>query len=122
SNHNVELVMNGEATKNLTFYICCYNTKKQARSYNTSALLAEGLAYHNTDDKYMEDHRERNRFLLFQCLHTLNWEQELSGPIVISLLMGWGDTYMSYRYVPIYWSTFVGYLLKIFPYLKRANQ
>jgi hypothetical protein len=35
--------------------------------------------------------------------------------------MGWGDVYRSHHYTPIYWSSFVGALLKIFPTLRKSR-
>jgi len=55
-------------------------------------------------------------------MQTINREQELAAPMVMSYLMGWGDTYRSHHYTPIYWSSFVSSLLKVFPELtKRSN-
>ena len=42
--------------------------------------------------------------------------------MVISYLMGWGDTYRSHHYAPIYWSTFVGFLFKNFPEIKTMRE
>lgn len=116
-NNDVKIITNGSATKALTFYICCYSAKKQGRSYNSSALLADGLLQHfeRPDNQYTQNLLEMNRLLLFRCLHVLNREQEISGPMVMSLLMGWNDIYLSHQYSSIYWNSFVGYLFKVCP-------
>lgn len=114
-NNDIKLITNGISTKKVTFYICCYSAKKQGKSYNASALLAENLLHHFESSDYRNNLLERNRLLLFRCLHALNREQEVSAPMVMSLLMGWGDIYLSHQYAPIYWNSFIGYLYKRYP-------
>lgn len=123
-NNDIKLITNGPSTKKITFYICCYSAKKQGKSYNASALLAENLFHHfeNSNPVYTKDLLSRNRLLLFRCLHILNREQEVSGPMVMSLLMGWNTIYLSHQYVPIFWNSFVGYLFKICPELRPQKK
>ena len=45
ANHDVKLIMNGAETCVLLLYTTNYAFKKQNRSSNTSALLAERLAF-----------------------------------------------------------------------------
>ncbi|KIK25554.1 hypothetical protein PISMIDRAFT_96695, partial [Pisolithus microcarpus 441] len=119
-NNDVKLLTNSRATTNLTFYITTYQTKKQGRHHNLSAVLAKGLAYHTEHTPYLEDLRNQQRLLLFRLVHTINREQELAAPMVMSYLMGWGDTYRSHHYTPVYWSSFVSALLGVFPLLNRS--
>jgi hypothetical protein len=77
-NHDVKLLTNGEETKDCTWYITGYATKKQQKSHNWSALLANTVAYHMKDSIYVNDIHERNRLLLFRCAHAINRQQELS--------------------------------------------
>ena len=89
--------------------------------------MAKGYAYHleqiasnsKTFD-YVDELRDTQRLLVFRLVHAINREQELAAPMVISYLMGWGDTYRSHRYTSIYWSSFVGMLMKKFPLLKLS--
>ena len=60
---------------------------------------------------------DQQRLLLFRLVHAINREQELAAPMVISYLMGWGDTYRSHHYSPIYWGSFVAELLHVYPQL-----
>ncbi|TFK64775.1 hypothetical protein BDN72DRAFT_846303 [Pluteus cervinus] len=55
--------------------------------------------------------------MLIKCANALSREQELSGPEVVSLLMGWGDTFTSHQYVPIYLNGLRAYLKGVFPKL-----
>lgn len=87
-NNDVKLLTNSRATTNLTFYITSYQTKKQGKSHNLSAVLAKGLAYHNERTTYLDDLRNQQRLLLFRLVHTINREQELAAPMVMSYLMG----------------------------------
>ena len=98
-----------------------YTTKEQHKTQNMSAILAKGYAYHLQYSTYLDSLRDNQRVLLFRLVNTINREQELSGPMVISYLMGWGDVYRSHHYTPIYWSTFVALLLTSYPQLQSTR-
>jgi hypothetical protein len=117
-NNDGKLLMNGGDTKNITFYVSAYQTKKQGKHYNMSAILAKGYTYHSKRTTYLDSLRDSQRLLLFRLVHTINRKQELAARMVISYLMGWGDTYSSHHYSPIYWSSFVSALLRAFPLLR----
>ncbi|EMD31208.1 hypothetical protein CERSUDRAFT_78293 [Gelatoporia subvermispora B] len=120
-NNDAKLLTNGSDTKNCTFYILGYALKKQARHFNLSSIMAKGYVYHSERSEYLDSLQDNQRLLLFWLVHTINREQELSAPMVISYLMGWGDIYRSHRYSVVYWSSFVTSILKQFPELRRAN-
>jgi len=120
-NNDIKLLSNSHETMNVTFYITSYQTKKQGRNYNMSAILAKGFAYHIRCTSYSESLQDQQRLMLFRLVNTVNREQELAAPMVMLYLMGWGDTYRSHRYMPIYWSSFVGRLLGEFPCLARRG-
>lgn len=124
-NNDGKLLTNGKDTRNISFYTTLYSSKKQNRYNNISAIMAKGYAYHlehlastSKGSDYVDELRNTQRLLIFRLVHVINREQELAGPMVISYLMGWGDTYKSNHYSPIYWSSFTGLLLKKFPLLK----
>ncbi|GLB44644.1 putative G-quadruplex DNA unwinding [Lyophyllum shimeji] len=129
-NNDVKLLTNGTDTRDVTFYTTVYSAKKQNDTYNLSAIMAKGYAYHLNqlaltrpgELNYVDELRDSQRLLIFRLVHAINREQELAAPMVMSYLMGWGDTYRSHHYTPIYWSSFVGRLLKTFPELDRAKQ
>ncbi|KAJ6625144.1 hypothetical protein B0H10DRAFT_1747141, partial [Mycena sp. CBHHK59/15] len=121
-NNDAKLLTNGRDTMNTTYYVAGYAAKPQQLNYNVSAILAKGYAIHlarlaqDRDTlQVVDDLRDKQRLLLFRLVHTINREQELGAPMVMSYLMGWGDTYCSHHYTPIYWSSFVGALLGAFP-------
>jgi len=117
-NNDGRLLMNGDDTKNATSYSTVYIAKKQGKNYNMSAVMAKGYGYHLNhlqDSAYIDNLQDVQRLLLFWLVQAINHEQELARPIVVSYLMGWGDTYHSHHYSPIYWSTFVCYLFKEAP-------
>ncbi|KAJ3511695.1 hypothetical protein NLJ89_g3948 [Agrocybe chaxingu] len=120
-NNDAKLLTNGQDTRDVTFYTLKYAAKAQKRLHNLSAILADGYAYHKdqlsqgTGSAYIEGLRDEQRLLIFRLVHAINREQELAAPMVMSYLMGWGDTYRSHHYTPIYWSSFVGRLFKTFP-------
>ncbi|KAG8940013.1 hypothetical protein FRC03_005839 [Tulasnella sp. 419] len=122
SNHDVKVLTNGEETKNITWYTTCYATKKQAKSYNLSAVLADKLVYHMEDKTDQGDVIEQTRKLLFRVVHVLNQGAEFSGPQVISYLMGWGDHRCSHRYQAVYWSSLECELKKAFPCLGTGSR
>jgi hypothetical protein len=123
-NNDAKFLTNGSDTKNITFYITSYATKKQGKCFNLSTVLSQAYAYHmnHLDQKYIDSLRDSQRMLLLRIVHAINREQEISAPMVISYLMGWGDVYKSHNYAPVYWSSFVGALLKYYPTLKRTTR
>ena len=102
-NNNLKINTNGEDTKDVAFYITAYATKKQKKTHNLSALMASAMPYHTANPLY-EDIHEQNRLLLYQCINVISREAELSGPQVVSYLMGYGDTFTSHNYAPLYTS------------------
>ena len=64
----------------------------------------------------------RHRLLLIRCMSALNREQELSGPQVMSYLMGWGDSYKSHNYTPVNWWSLKKALARKFPYLTMRER
>jgi hypothetical protein len=121
-NNDLQLLTNGRATVKVTFYIGCYQTKKQKGHYNQSAILAQGLAYQLQRDDYTAGLLERNRKLLLRCEFATLRQQELSAPLVMSYLMGWGDTFTSHKYTSVYWSSFVARLLREFPDIRPGRR
>jgi len=119
ANHDVKLLTNGAETKSVGFYVTGYATKQQKRSHNSSALLAQAVARHDANDAYQGDIRERNRLLIYRCWNALNRMMELSAPQVVMYLMGWGDTFKSHKYVPLYWSSVHAHLCKRHPELRE---
>ncbi|KAF9231009.1 hypothetical protein BU15DRAFT_29067, partial [Melanogaster broomeanus] len=108
-NNDAKLLTNGGDTRNVSFYVTGYETKNQGKNYNMSAVMAKGYAQHverQKDVQYLQGLRDQQRMLLFRIVHAINREQELSAPMVVSYLMGWGDTYRSHHYTPLYWSSF----------------
>lgn len=126
-NNDGKLITNGQDTKGTSAYLTLYAAKKQGQNYNASAIMAKGFAYHldnlstRVSSSYLDSIRDSQRLLLFRLVHALNREQELAGPMVISYLMGWEDTYRSHHYSPIYWSSFVQCLIKEFPQLQSMK-
>ena len=118
-NNNIKFLTNGGDTKNITFYVTSYAAKKQGKNHNMSAIMAQGFAYHldHPNPAYVNNLRDQQQLLLFRLVNTINREQELTTPMVMSYLMGWGDVFRSHTYTPIYWSSVVGTLYKIFPEL-----
>jgi len=119
-NNDAKILTNGSDTKSLMFYVTMYQTKKQGKNYNLSAVMAKGHGFHveqQRDGQFLHGVRDQQRLLLFRVVNTINREQELSAPMVISYLMGWGDTYRSHHYSPIYWSSFVNALRAACPLL-----
>ncbi|THG94190.1 hypothetical protein EW026_g7232 [Hermanssonia centrifuga] len=125
-NNDCKILTNGRDTKNLSYYVTSYAAKKQGRGFNMSAILAEGYAYHVQHPRadYVDSLRDIQRLLIFRLVHSINREQELSGPMVISYLMSWGDVYRSHQYTAVYWSSFVSALSKAFPdiYARPATE
>ena len=123
-NNDGKFLTSGADTKNITFYVTSYAAKKQGKNYNVSAVMADGYAYHLEHPKpeYIDSVRDQQRLLLFRLVHSINREQELAGPMVISYLMGWGDVFRSHTYSPIYWGSFASALYNAFPELSGRTR
>jgi hypothetical protein len=115
ANQDIKLITSGSETIDISFYISLYVAKRQANSSNASALLAKKLAFHHRRERYNSDVSRLNKRLLERCANTLTREQEFSGPEVVSYLMGWGDRFISHKFVTIYWSSVVSAIKRAFP-------
>ncbi|EMD41244.1 hypothetical protein CERSUDRAFT_69846 [Gelatoporia subvermispora B] len=103
-NNDIKLLTNGEETRSVAFYVLAYAGKKHLKP------------------EYKHEVREQQRLLLFHLVNTVNREQELAGPLVVSYLMGWGDSKRSHLYIPVYWSSFVGALCRQHPELHTLSR
>jgi len=113
-NNDVKLISNGHETCNIGEYVFSYTGEKQGKNHNMSALMAKGYAFHGQHCDTTESLWDEQHLLIFHMVHTVNHEQELATPMVMSYLMGWGDIYHSHHYTPIFWSSFTGALLREF--------
>jgi hypothetical protein len=122
-NNDIKLLTNGDATKCITFYVTSYAAKKQNRDNNLSALIARTYSYHldHPNADYVDAVQEQSRQLLFRMGNALNYEQILAGPMIASYLTRRGDVLRSHKYSTIYWSSFKGHLLRIFPSLIKND-
>jgi hypothetical protein len=118
-NNDIKFLSNGSDTKNISFYITSYAAKKQSKSHNLSAILAKGFAYHQKQSAYHDEVRHNQQLLLFRLIEAINREQEIAAPMLMSYLMGWGDSKTSHQYAPIYLSGIRGVLLKEIPSLNK---
>jgi hypothetical protein len=118
ANQDIKLITSGAETIDISFYISLYVAKRQANSSNASALLAKKLAFHRARERYNSDISKLNKRLLQRCANTLTREQEFSGPEVVSYLMAWGDRFISYFFVTIYWSAVASLIRKKYPTMR----
>jgi hypothetical protein len=119
SQHQVDY--QGMETKDIVWYITHYIAKKQRELSNTSALLAKTFVFHQTKEERNFDLIARNKLLLQHCANTLSHEQELSGPKVVSYLMGWGDCYISHHFETLPWFSVLSALRNTFPVLQKER-
>jgi len=122
-NNNIKLITSGSGTNDLAYYLFGYATKKQGRSYNQAALLAKSYLFPeyastNENDTSLQEHA---RCLLIRCMNTLAREQEITGPLVVTYLMGWGDTFQSHHFVPMYWKEIEQAVLAADPALQEET-
>ncbi|PBK71407.1 hypothetical protein ARMSODRAFT_883562, partial [Armillaria solidipes] len=117
NNHDIKLITNVFSTSNMTWYITTYATKKQTKSLNASALLAKMVTFHKHSTDAINSFWMVNKWLLQRCVNTLGCLQEFSAQEVIRYIMGWGDRYLSYYYIPIYMKGLKVTLLNVFPQL-----
>ncbi|KAF8180864.1 hypothetical protein BJ912DRAFT_1062309 [Pholiota molesta] len=108
--------MNGAETNSLTWYITNYATKKQQRSSNISALLANSHAFRQKDKRSREA-LDANKRLIQGCANTLTREHEFAAPEIMNYLMDFGDRFESHSFVTIYWDAISRALQNRFPEL-----
>lgn len=121
ANHDMKLITNGMETKDIAWYVTKYLAKKQSESSNISALLAKTFAFDRENRPRNMDLVAANKLLLQRCANTLSREQELSGPEVVSYLMGWGDRYISHHFETIPWISVLSSLRRQFPELRKEQ-
>jgi hypothetical protein len=119
ANHDVKLIMNGVETCVIVLYTTNYAFKKQNGSSNTSALLADRLAYHEKTEAEDSDIQTYNKRLVQRCATALFTQREFSGPEISAYLMGLGDRFESNKYVPIYLDGAIWALKRTFPSLAK---
>ncbi|KAF8125261.1 hypothetical protein EV363DRAFT_1402508 [Boletus edulis] len=120
-NNDIKFLTNGKDTKDVMWYTTAYATKKQSKNNNVSALMAKALMYHESHSENMTNIMDRNRLLIFQCQQAINREMELSGPQVMSYIMGHGDSIQSHHYVPVYWTALQRKVESTFPEINEVN-
>lgn len=84
---------NGKETKDSVWYCTGYALKDPQKMYNQSALLEKGFMFHQEYRSEVSTLRDQNWLLVYRCFNAFNQQNELSGPQVISYLMGWGDVF-----------------------------
>ncbi|KAF8119740.1 hypothetical protein EV363DRAFT_1195605 [Boletus edulis] len=120
-NNDIQLLTNGQDAKHVMWYSTGYQSKKQGKNFNVSALIATSFLYHESHGDPVGSIQDRNRLLIFRCQHAINREMEMSAPQVISYLMKWGDHICSHHYVPLYWSSLRGQLLSVYEELRNRR-
>ncbi|KAF8803392.1 hypothetical protein BYT27DRAFT_7214713 [Phlegmacium glaucopus] len=121
ANHDIKLIMSGQQTNVLTWYITNYASKKQQRSSNVSALLAKRVAFHVVEERRRRDLTDVNKRLIQRCANTLTRDREFSGLEIMSYLMGWGDRFESHHYVAIYSDALISALKEKYPGLRKTS-
>ena len=118
ANHDAKLIMNGAETCVLVLYNTNYTFKKQNRSSNTSALIADRLAFQQTVPDQNEDAQTYNKRLIQRCANALLTQREFSGPEIMSYLMGWDDRFESHGYISVFLDSAIWALKVAFPNLR----
>ena len=89
-NMDTKFIMNGEETCDGTWYCTGYQSKRQGQLYNVSGLLAMGFMFYKKHQQETSTLLDDNWLFVYRCFNSLNQWNELSGPQVMSYLMGWG--------------------------------
>ncbi len=114
-NNDIKILTHGRDARNVTFYVTSYATKNQKQVFNYSAL-GNGYSYHVTHPvrSEIEGAQSHHQLLLLRLMNAASFQQEISAPLAVAYLMGYGDVYRSHIYSPIYWSGFVRHLTSSF--------
>jgi hypothetical protein len=120
-NHDTKVLLQGSATRTISWYITNYASKKQQHTSNSSALLAKRFAYFEQEEKLNPDYLDANKRLLQRCTNCVSRDREFPAPEVISYIMKWGDRFESHFYVNIFWEKAYKHLVSSFPGLKSQR-
>ncbi len=74
SNQDMKLIINAVNTKDITWYITNYATKKQLLTWNTSAMLAWTLAFEMEIDQKVMECCDLGKMLVQKFAHAMNKE------------------------------------------------
>lgn len=118
-NHDIKLLTNAGATKDMAWYMTKYALKPMALTHNMSALLATNFAVNQESMKNTPSFRTANTKMLSQCVNTLGRYQELSSHQIAAHLMGFGDRFESHTFVPIHLRSLMWSCKQQFPELKE---
>ncbi len=121
SNQDIKIITNAVDTKDITWYITNYATKKQALTWNMSATLAHTLAFEMEADSKTMECRDLGKKLVQKFSHAMNKDQEFSVCEAISYVMGWGDRFISHHFVPVYWDAVSAAIQDLYPQVREKR-
>ncbi|KAF9489760.1 hypothetical protein BDN71DRAFT_1435175 [Pleurotus eryngii] len=90
-NHDVKILTNTSNMGGIAWYITLYATKKQQKLSNTSAVLAQQLAFQSLEVCKYGTVDDLNRKMINRCANTLGRDQEFSAPEVIRFQESMGE-------------------------------
>ncbi|KAG8786676.1 hypothetical protein FRC12_016381 [Ceratobasidium sp. 428] len=103
-NQDIRLLLHGDETKQIAWYISKYMTKTEGRTHNIASLLANKLTHHFNENPGTKDYLRRQQDLLSRATNILNREQELSAPLAALFILGLPDVYRSHHPKNIFWA------------------
>ena len=120
-NNNIKLLTNGADMKHCMWYSKSYQSKKQGKNHNISALMEKSMLYHKMYINQVHNILEHNQLLIFHCQNIIYWKIELPTSQVIAYLIQWGDCIHSHQYVLLFWSALQRQMIQEFDELKRKR-
>jgi hypothetical protein len=97
SNGDLKFITNGSDTKDAAWYITTYSTKNQGSTHNLSSILARVKSHIISDvTDPAQDVRSAADSLLVRFTNAINSRQEISAPMAIASMEGWGPSYSSH--------------------------
>ncbi|KAG8700967.1 hypothetical protein FRC09_005642 [Ceratobasidium sp. 395] len=120
-NQDIQLLLHGNETLQIAYYISKYMTKAEGRTHNIASLLSDNLTRHFSEDPTTKDLFRRQQDLIFRAVNVLNRQQEISAPLAVLHIMGFHEVYRSHQPETIYWGSFLSYIYRTFDELNTKK-
>jgi hypothetical protein len=106
---DVKFIGSGRDARSVSYYITDYITKDELTTNNIIASLAKSkiVSNNNSNIEQQADATEASRRMAIKCLNRINCQTELSGPMAVALLLGFGDHYKSEQFSRLYAGPFL---------------
>ena len=106
-NTDVTSLRSGTAAKAAIHYLTNYVTKASLRTSVVFDTICKQCLLNPVILSDDPNRREKARSLMTRIMNNLSAKMEIGAPLACLYLLGYPDHYVSHRFVPFYWQSFV---------------